>query len=502
MIKTVLFLFSLSISVIVFSQSITSSSYSIGNKYNLDFCENNNDTLKFSIYKSKYYDDVDIGIVQFSDSLKSVVRYTIPTEFNGNDIRIIKQFSIGRNWIIISSFFNLKHKKQYVFARIIDTEGHRLTKWKKILDINTNQEIKKLESYKFTKSKDRNRFIVLVAAKRLKMMDSLDYSFVIFDRGLNILKTAKAKYGANSYHTEFEEIVLSDDNDVYLLGVEFYDIKQFHIRTVYKKKYTLFHYLNDSVIATKIKLDNRIINSLTMKYHKDTLYLGGYYSNYDYISMAGAFSMKYINDTSKLWSLQKFPSYIIRKYSLKDYIEKDYKDEMFRFTAQSIEVDSLDNVYIIGQRIFAAMVNGGGIRKAPLYEYLDNAYYNFDEVLLFKISNKDRWGKVFVSKLKSSKYSIIQSPNVYAYSFVDNKFYFVLNDRKVDEKSFSGRIEYYTSLYYVDLDGRLELRKKIDGIYSRTHYRGMPTIFHSSMYIIIREPHEKNTGKITGISDL
>jgi hypothetical protein len=368
-----------------------------------------------------------------------------------------------------------------------------------ILDISTKKEIKSLDSYKFAISPDNNKFMVLIKAKREEMIDSLYYSFVVFDRELEIVNTIKAKYGANSYHTDFDKVILTNASDVFLLGVEFYDVIPFHIAVVYKKKYSLFHFIKDSIISNKVKLSNKFINSLTMKYYKDTLYLGGYYSNYDCYSMAGAFSMKYTNEELKLWSLQDFPSYLVRKYPLKDFIEKEVENEMFRFTAQSLEVDSLDNVYIIGQKVFGALLIGSN-KKNPLYEYMTNYQYKYDDVLLFKISENDRWSKVFKTKFESSKYAMYVNPNVYAYSFEGKGFYFVLNNRIVDENSFSGKIEYYTSLYYIDLDGRVELQKKIDGLlYSRTHYKGIPEVFKGSMHILIREPHGKNKGRLLTI---
>ena len=210
--------------------------------------------------------------------------------------------------------------------------------------------------------------------------------------------------------------------------------------------------------------------------------------------------MKYKNEDLKLWSLQRFPSYLVKKYPLKGYIEKEAENEMFRFTAQSIEVDSLDNVYIIGQKVFGALLMGGS-KKNPLYEYMSGYYYNYDDVLLFKISENDRWSKVFKTKFEASKYAMYETPNVYAYSFVGNSFRFVLNDKIVDTKSFSGKIKYTTNIYSVDLDGRKELQQELDGIYSRTHYNGIPEVFYGSMYILIREPHNKKMGKIVKISN-
>ncbi len=483
------------------SQSILSSKLLFEKKYNLDFCENYNGTLKFSLKKAKTYKDINYGIIQFSDSLYSLGRYIIPTEYNQKEIDIVKIFSIGKNWIVLSSFFNVKHQKQYVFARIIDSKGHRLTKWKKILDIDTDKEFltNGREYFDFAISPDNNKFMVLIKAKRSRMIDSLRYSFVVFDRELNVINTKKAKYGANSYHTDFDKVILTNTNDVFLLGVEFYDMKPFHIAIVYKKKYTLFHFLKDTIISKKVKLDNKFINSLTMKYYKDTLYLGGYYSNQECYSMAGAFSMKYKNEDLKLWSLQRFPPYLVKKYPLKGYIEKEVYNEMFRFTAQSIEVDSLDNVYIIGQKVFGALLIGGS-KKNPLYEYMSGYYYKYDDVLLFKISENDRWSKVFKTKFETNKYVMHVRPNVYAYSFVGNSFCFVLNDKVVEEKSFSGKIEYSANVYSIYLDGRLELQKSIKGLYSRTHYNGIPEVFYGPMYILVREAYKKQMGRIVKIS--
>ena len=500
--KTIFLILFVLIKLNINAQSIVFSDLLIKKKYNLDFCEKYNDTIKFIINKSKLYENIDYGIIQFSDSLKPIVRYTIPTEYKQKEITIIKLFSIGKNWIVLSSYYNIKNKKQYVFARIIDSKGHRLTKWKKILDIDTDKKFSSnnRDYFNFAISPDKNKYLVLIKAKRKRMIDSLRYSFVVFDRELKILNTKKAKYGANSYHTDFDKVILTNANDVFLLGVEFYDVKPFHITIVYKKKYTLFHFLKDSIISKKVKLNNKYINSITMKYHKDTLYLGGYYSNHDYYSMAGGFSMKYINEDFKLWSLQRFPSYLVKKYPLKEYIEKEVDDEMFRFTAQSLEVDSLDNVYIIGQKVFGALLLGG-YQKNPLYEYMSNYYYKYDDILLFKISENDRWSKVFKTKFKSSKYAMYVNPNVYAYSFVGNSFRFVLNDKKVDKKSFSGKIKYSTNIYSIDLNGRIELQKKIEGLlYSRTHYQGIPEVFYNIMYVLVRNPHNKEMGRIVKIN--
>jgi len=497
----VLIIFFLVYSFAATAQSLSSTNNFISKKLNVNFCENFDGVLKFTVSKSSYYKNSNHGLILVSDDMLEVKERVVLNQFDGNDNRLLKSFSIGDNWILVSAYFSKKQKEEFVYLQIINSKGEKVTDRKKIFQISTN---KKLEdnTYKFAQSENRARFVVLAQSKRITHLDSLVFRYKVFDNSLNELISGSNSFGKNMIHAEIKDIILSNNYDFYLLGEEYYDADEYNIAVVFRKHYELFAYSYNkkSLFRRQIIIEDKFVNSMVFTLVNDSLYLGGYYSKLGFSTIEGAFSMRYVNDSLKLNSISKFPYSLIKEYPIKNYIEDIFYGEMFRFTAQSMEVDSCGNVYIIGQKIDKAIFYGSERQKGSLYDYVNTAIYNFSDVLLFKIQKDSSWYSI-VKKYSSKGHGygpMIVNP--YTYSFTKDKFYFVNNIKKLIDGSITGKLLYKVQLLQIDTKGKREVIKEIDGIYSITNYRGDIESFHGSMYILVREPHGEKEGRIEKFS--
>jgi len=491
---------------LVYTFAATAQSYSSTNnflkkKFNVNFCENFNGVLKFTVNKSSYYKNSNHGLILVSDDTLEVRERVVLNQFDGNDIRLLKSFSIGDNWVIVSAYFSKNHKEEYVYLQIINSKGEKVTDKKKIFQISTN---KKLEdnTYKFAQSENRARFVVLAQSKRQTHLDSLVFWIKAFDNSLNEISSDSNSFGKNMIHAEIKDVSLSNSNNIYLLGEELYDADEYNVAVVFRKHYELFAYSHNrmNLFRKQVIIEDKFINSMVFTLVNDSLYLGGYYSKLGFSTIEGAFSMRYANDSLKLNSITKFPYSLIKQYPIKNYIEDRFYGEMFRFTAQSMEIDSCGNVYIIGQKIDKTIFFGSERQKGSLYDYVNTAIYNFSDVLLFKIQKDSSWYNI-IKKYSSKVYGYgPHTVNPYTYSFTNDKFYFLNNIKKSIDGSTTGKLLYKVQLLKIDTKGKREAIKEIDGIYSITNYRGNIESFHGSMYILVRVPHGEREGRIVKIS--
>lgn len=429
-------------------------------------------------------------LILVNDSLKILQQNRIVAKYKKLDLRIVSIVSLSNRNLVFAAFWNYKHKKDYLFARYLDTKGEFIGEWIKID-----------ECYQFLHP-DNVSFFVKVSQNN-KYFSIYSQNYKEFDRGpiyvnvkvyndkFELVSSVKSFIGGVKAQVFVEQMELANNGTVYLKVVLNRGVVRVGGNYVYQKDFIVLNASSQdsSFIINKLQLPgNQFITDAVIKIKDDnSLLIGGYFSNYGYASSAGTYWMHLQNNLLENRGVQYFSEALVEKYILPANYSRDIENESLKFTAQRIEYTQEGDVFLIGELIVKYAAIAKVIGKGSMYDNDGVDVFLYDDILVKKLSGLNNWEQIITKKQKGYNSSLLS----FSYSFNESGFNFVFNSFVNDSKNYNAiykpRAKGRTKLIQLDLNGKIANERvfKFVTVCSPLVYKPMP--FYKNIILLTKK---------------
>jgi hypothetical protein len=406
-----------------------------------------------------------IELICINDSLKDIYHKRIKASYDKNDLRIVAIKNINKHNYVFASFWNYKHKQNYLFYRKINSTGDFEGDW---INISKIYQPKQHEEIPYFIKTSANRKQFAIYSKNYKDFDRgpIEINLSIFDSSFRQIGSFHTNIGDIKSQNFVEQMEVGNNATVYLKVVENKGVERNIGNYVYKKNFIILSASkNDSnfVINKLHDTTNMFITDAIIKVmDNNSLLVGGYYSNLGFASIAGTF-LTYLSD-GKLYNFErnKFSKALINNYLQPVKFNKSNIKEALKFTAQRLEYSDDGAVYIVGELITKFSASKKGIGKGSMYDNDVLEAYMYGDIMVKKINDINSWEQIVHKKQKGNS-----SPSIsFSYSFDKKVFSFVFNSFIKDSKNFNAiykeNTKGKTKLIQINLEGKIVNEKSFN----------------------------------------
>jgi hypothetical protein len=406
-----------------------------------------------------------IELICVDDSLKEVYQKRIKASYEKNDLRIVGIKNINNHNYVFASFWNYKHKQNYLFYRKLNSTGDFEGEWINISKIYQPKEQEDIP-YFIKTSAAKNYFAIY--SKNYKDFDRgpIEIHLSVFDHNFKQIASFFTNIGDIKSQNFVEQMEVGNNATVYLKVVENKGVERNIGNYVYKKNFIILSASkNDSnFVITKLHdTTNMFITDAIIKVmDNNSLLVGGYYSNLGFASIAGTFLTSFSNGKQNNFETQSFSKALINNYIQPIKFTKSKIKEALKFTAQRLEYSNDGSVFIVGELITKFSASKNGIGKGSMYDNDVLEAYLYGDIMVKKINGINNWEQIIHKRQKGNS-----SPSIsFSYSFDDKEFSFVFNSFIKDSKNFNAiykeNTKGKTKLIQMDIEGRIVNEKSFN----------------------------------------
>jgi len=374
------------------------------------------------------------GMIVKNDSL-----FLIKTKYDSEskEIRFFVQYSKLDKYKFASKTlmsFNEKQYKKYFGIGIL------------FFVISNGLDQIDFDTYGYIKFSKNKKYFVLSFDINNKEKET--HFIAVFDDRFN--KKFQTKFQRNIYDKYFDYADLNIDNqgNVYILG-QVYENNNLHVKTKGKPNYhyELFKISEGGQKNVNFKENDKFISTLELLLKNNKLFLTAYYNEKLNGRIKGICLYKYTDDLTL----------IKKSYQELNIKKKEATDRKIR----NVFIDKEDNIFLVSERYYTAILSGTSTREVPRYASLMISKLDKDGKLL--------WTK-FVYKLNSIPTQIS--------TLVNGNIYIFLGANKVKKKHknitfFKSGITIYNKFVFAikfDKNGKFSYKKLIDTKKSLVNY--------------------------------
>lgn len=398
----------------------------------------------------------EVYIEKYSlDELKLIKAEAVSLKFEKRLRTFHELLKVNDDIYLITSYLNKAKKKNYLFAQ----------KFKSNLEVSDNlikigemdlRNIAKEGLFDIEISRDSSKILVYHDLPQ-KRGENEKLALIVYDSQFNELwnKEISIPYPSNKF--KFEEYRISEEGDVFLLGVKFYDGANDRRRGKPNYEYVLLTYLQEGTKSKEYSLrdPSKFITDLTFEpTKKGEIVCSGFYSEKSVYTIKGTFFMR-LNVLSEEIMVSNFKQFdfdfVTINYSdnKRDRAEKaanrnDKKREaeLYKYDLDDIILRSDGGALLIAEQYFVEeYYTGSALRPGLSPNINDRVFvYNYNDIIVVNI-NPD--GSIAWSTL-IPKTQVTRNDGGYFSSYskaiVRDKIYFVYNNnrRNFDSRGGSG----------------------------------------------------------------
>ena len=431
------------------------------NNYNLeinsiDFQEEFNNTLLFTYtnYSRLQLLPKERGVITI-DTTDSIRKTPFNLKYKNTSLYFVDSKVINNKVVVFASFWNLKHRKEYLFASIQNTDKNQNLKWHYTSERLCKEEIT-TNNFKVSISNNNNGIAISSIDYNITKDDSLTINITTLDSSFNKIFIKKISIKRPDISSTMKKLLIKNNNEVSLLMENRMDLKPIDGTKFYIREYVLIHSNNNMKTprAYKLELENKYIaNAIINLTQDDKLMIGGYYSEQSFATIKGLYIMEQGTDRLNTIAINEFSYATIAKYRPIDILDKRFQNEISIFDAQNIINDNNGNIFIISE-LRTNYYNYYTTAQASTYYGISPiGTYDFGDIMICKVDTKtSNSTEMYISK--NQRY--IPYVNMsYSYSFNKNIFTFVFNKSLKKDFKYKTRNKGVTSVVKVNTDGEI-----------------------------------------------
>lgn len=428
-----------------------------------------------------------LDLILVNDSLEVLNQTNIIAKYKKQDLRIVSITSIGNRNLVFASFWNYKHKKDYLFARYLNSNGEFIGNW---IQLDECYQFLHPEDVSFFLKVSKNQKYFAIYSKNYKEFDRgpIYVNVKVYNNSLELVSSFKSFIGAVNSQVFVEQMEIANNGNVYLKVVENRGTIRTGANYVYRKDFIVLNATSQdsSFSVHKLQLPNKqFITDAVIKVKDDnSLIIGGYYSESGFVSTAGTYCMQLHDNVMENMGTQYFSKALVDRYKLPENYSSKIKNESLKFTAHRLEYNQQGDVFLIGELIVKYTASSKGVGKGSMYDNDGPEAFLYSDILVKKLSGNNNWEQIIAKKQKGNNSPLLS----FSYSFNETGFGFVFNTFINDSKNFNavykpssrGR----TKLVQIDFQGKVtdERDYKFTSVCNPLVYKPLP--FYNKMILL------------------
>lgn len=411
---------------LIFSSSIMGQDFimskKLSSKWQKAILISKSNDSNYLVLKNKQKTD----LILVNDSLKILQQTRIKAKYKKLDLRIVSIISFGNRNLVFATFWNYKHKKDYLFARHLDSKGEYIGQW---IQIDECYQFLRPDNISFFLKTSTNKKYFAIYSQNYKEFDRgpIYINVKIYNANFEIVSSFKTFIGTVKAQVFVEQMELANNGTIYLKVVENRGAIRVGGNYVYKKDFIVLNASTEDSTLNVYKLElpeKQFITDAIIKVKDDnSLLIAGYYSDNGYRSSAGSYWMQLNKNKIHQQGTQPFSKALIDRYLLPEYLSKNTVDESFKFTAHRIEYNKQDDVFLIGELIVKYSPINIEIGKGSIYDNDGAEPFLYSDILVKKLSGNNKWEQIINKKQKGNSSPLLS----FSYGFDKSGFSFVFN---------------------------------------------------------------------------
>lgn len=381
---------------------------------------------------------------------------------------------LDNNLYLFSSFRNQKLKKKFLFVQTVDNNTLKPNNdLKKISEIDYKGYSKyNSGTFNLEYSNDSSRVLVYYHLPYDKG-ENEKFGIHVFDNKFELLWEKEITLPFEEELFTFEDFEVSNDGDVYLLGILFNEKMKTKRKGKPNYKYLILNYFDNGnqINEYPISVEGKFLSEMQIAINQSKdIICGGFYSEKGVVGINGSYFLRLDGTTKEIVSTnfkkfdidfitQNFTARKEKKAKKRDAKGKD--QELFQYDLDEIILKSDGGALLVGEQYYVNIVTttttsaNGGTTTTTKYTY------HYNDIIVINLSPEGTidWNvKIAKKQITTNDNGFYSS---YALSVVNDKLYFVFNDNpknlyyKGDGKyyNFTRGKDALAVLVELDLDG-------------------------------------------------
>jgi hypothetical protein len=397
-----------------------------------------------------------IYLQHFSSEGKLLKSREISLKHKGKERQLENIISLKNKIYLLSSYHNLKDRKNYLFTQEILPRSFTLSRrLSKVGELNTSSPHDP-GSFEFTFSKD-SLYLLAYGQHPVKKKEQEQISLTVLDTSMSVVweKIVSLPYPNRNFTVE--ECRIDPSGEVFLLGVLFFDNSTRRRQGSPNYQYRILHYSNngEQVEEYPVELRKNFITDLTFDItrNQDRLVCAGFYSEKNSYGIKGVCYLRIDLERKEIEGvatrafdfdfLTQYYTPRQKKKAKEAEIEGNIRNqpELYDYKLDRLILRNDGGVVLIAEQYF--------VQRQDFWNYWNNMretffYYNYNDILLANIRpNGDiQWTSRIPKQQRTmnddglySSYAMAIAPDRLLFLFNDNRENFSSNNLRIPRRN-------------------------------------------------------------------